>query len=128
MNSTDLCFLSATELQHLIRDHEVSARELTEAHLAQIDRVNPRLNAIVTLLADQALEQASAADEALLRGHQLGPLHGLPVAHKDMAETKGIRTTFGSPTLSGSRARSRCIDRGAFESSGGYYNRKNQHS
>jgi amidase len=97
MNVTELCFLTATELQRLLRDREVSARELTEVHLAQIDRVNPRLNAIITLLADQALEQASAADENLLRGHQLGPLHGLPVAHKDMAETKGIRTTFGSP-------------------------------
>ena len=97
MNVTELCFLTATELQRLLRDREVSARELTEVHLAQIDRVNPRLNAIITLLADQALEQASAADESLLRGHQLGPLHGLPVAHKDMAETKGIRTTFGSP-------------------------------
>jgi amidase len=97
MNFTDLCFLTATELQRLLRDREVSVRELIEAHLTQIDRVNPRLNAIITLLADQALEQASAADKVLLRGHQLGPLHGLPVAHKDMAETKGIRTTFGSP-------------------------------
>jgi amidase len=67
------------------------------AHLTQIERVNPRVNAIVTLLADRAMESASAADEALARGEDVGPLHGLPIAHKDLQPTKGIRTTFGSP-------------------------------
>jgi amidase len=94
---TDLCFRNATELARLIATEQLSAREVMEAHLAQIERVNPRVNAIVTLLADQALEQAAAADERQARGEPLGPLHGLPIAHKDLVLTKEIRTTFGSP-------------------------------
>ena len=65
--------------------------------MAQIERVNPKVNAIVTLLADQAMEDANAADEAIASGESVGPLHGLPIAHKDLVPTKGIRTTFGSP-------------------------------
>ena len=92
----DLCFLTATELTRKIRRKEVSAREVLTAHLKQIERINPQVNAIVTLVAEQAMEQARRADEALARGRPLGPLHGLPVAHKDLHETKGIRTTYGS--------------------------------
>ena len=76
---------------------EISARELLEAHLARIDTVNPVLNALVTLTPETALEQAAEADQAHARGESLGPLHGLPVAHKDLALTAGVRTTFGSP-------------------------------
>src|SRR5690606_7285010 len=93
---TDLCFRRASDLVDLIATRQVSACEVMRAHLAQIDRVNPRVNAIVTLLADQALEQAAAADERQARGETLEPLHGLPIAHKDLVVTKGIRTTFGS--------------------------------
>lgn len=93
----DLCFLSAVEMARMIRSKEISAREVMEAHLKQIERVNPKVNAIVTLVADQALENARRADETQARGGSLGPLHGLPVAHKDLFETKGIRTTYGSP-------------------------------
>jgi amidase len=67
-----------------------------EAHLAQIERINPKVNAIVTFLPEQAMEQAKAADEAQARGKELGTLHGLPIAHKDLVLTRGIRTTFGS--------------------------------
>jgi amidase len=89
--------MTATELARRIRARELSAREVMEAHLVQIERVNPKVNAIVTLLPAQAMEQARMADEALVRGEDLGPLHGLPIAHKDLVPTKGIRTTFGSP-------------------------------
>lgn len=94
---SNICFLSATELARHIRAGELSVTEVMEAHLAQIERVNPQVNAIVTLLPEQALSQARAADEALARGEAAGPLFGLPIAHKDLALTKGIRTTFGSP-------------------------------
>ena len=96
-SAADLCFLSATELTSLIRTKQVSAREVMTAHLAQIERVNPKVNAIVTLVADRAMEGAAKADEAVARGAPLGPLHGLPIAHKDLVETAGIRTTHGSP-------------------------------
>jgi len=97
MTGPEICFLTATELARRIRSKELSAREVMEAHLAQIERVNPAVNAIVTLLPEQAMAQAMAADEALARGEQVGPLHGLPIAHKDLVNTRGIRTTSGSP-------------------------------
>ena len=93
----DICFLTAVEMADLIRRKKLSAREAMAAHLKQIDRLNPKVNAIVTLTASQALENARRADEAQARGASLGPLHGLPVAHKDLFETEGVRTTFGSP-------------------------------
>src|ERR1035437_6006375 len=92
-----LCFLPATELAQRIRRKDLAARELMQATLAQIERLNPRLNAIVSLYAEQALAQAAAADEKQARGEALAPLHGLPIAHKDLMLTKGMRTTFGSP-------------------------------
>jgi amidase len=91
-----LCFLTAVELTRRIRSGDVSAWEVMHAHLAQIERVNPHVNAIVTLVADQALANARLADERRARGEPLGPLHGLPVAHKDLVDTKGVRTTMGS--------------------------------
>ena len=97
MPVSELCFTTARELSRKIRDREVSALEVMEAHLAQIDRVNPRVNAIVTYLPERGLEGAKAADEALARGDRVGRLHGLPIAHKDLVATRGIRTTFGSP-------------------------------
>ena len=96
MYDTSLCFLTATELAQKIRAGEISAVETMEAHLAQIEKVNPQVNAIVTLLPEMAMEAANKADEKLARGEEVGPLHGLPVAHKDLVQTKGIRTTFGS--------------------------------
>ncbi|MCP4754475.1 MAG: amidase [Proteobacteria bacterium] len=97
MSHLDICFKTASELVELIRRKELSAKEVMEAHLKQIEAVNPKVNAIVTLAAEEAMKNAQEADEALARGEETGPLHGLPVAHKDLLRTKGLRTTFGSP-------------------------------
>src|SRR5580700_6290497 len=96
-STSEICSLTAVEMASLIRQKKLSAREVMAAHLKQIDQVNPKVNAIVTLVADQAMENARKADEAQARKATLGALHGLPVAHKDLFETAGIRTTFGSP-------------------------------
>ena len=93
----ELCELSAVELAARLARKQVSAREVMTAHLAQIDRINPKINAIVTLVADQAMAAAARADEAIARGGPVGVLHGLPIAHKDLVDTAGIRTTHGSP-------------------------------
>ncbi len=97
MSTSELCFLTATELAARIRSREVSCQESVEAHLGQIERINPQVNAIVTLIAEQALNQARRADETRSTPDTLGPLHGLPIAHKDLVLTTGIRTTLGSP-------------------------------
>jgi len=96
MSSSEICFMTARELVHCIRAKELSAREVMAAHLSQIERINPRVNAIVTLLPELAMDQARAADEASARGEEMGPLSGLPIAHKDLVPTKEVRTTFGS--------------------------------
>jgi Asp-tRNA(Asn)/Glu-tRNA(Gln) amidotransferase A subunit family amidase len=96
-NSDDLCWLSASELASAIKRRKLSPVELMKAVLGRIERVNPRLNAFVTLTADQALKDARAAERlALKKGARLGPLHGVPFSTKDLVITKGIRTTFGT--------------------------------
>ncbi|MEU6794535.1 amidase [Nonomuraea wenchangensis] len=90
---SELHYLSATELAGLIRTRQVSAVEAVRACLDRIDQVNPHVNAVVTLAAEQALDAAKAADAR----EPDGPLHGVPVAHKDLVDTAGIRTTYGSP-------------------------------
>jgi amidase len=88
---------SARELARLIRNRAVSPVEVLDAHLAVIEALNPKLNAIVTLAAEQARDGARLAEIAVGKGGPLGPLHGLPVAIKDITLTAGIRTTFASP-------------------------------
>jgi aspartyl-tRNA(Asn)/glutamyl-tRNA(Gln) amidotransferase subunit A len=95
---TDLGWMSATELATLIRRKKVSPVEVVGAVLARIEKLNPILNAYVTLTADQARRDARAAERALTRrSADLGPLHGVPFSVKDLVVTRGVRTTFGTP-------------------------------
>lgn len=95
----DLLFATAQELATSIRQRQVSATEVLEAHVAHIAVHNPTLNAIVTLDEEGALRQAREADEALARGETWGLLHGVPITIKDSLKTAGLRTTSGSPSL-----------------------------
>jgi amidase len=90
----ELCFKPARQLALLLRKRKISAAELMRAFIARIERVNPRVNAIVTFLPEQALKAAKALDR---RKSFDRPLAGLPIAYKDNVQTRGIRTTFGSP-------------------------------
>ena len=93
--SDDLCFISARDLAARTHSEDISCAELMEIFLARIERVNPEINVLCTLVADQAMDGAKAADAVSKTDR--GKLHGLPIAVKDLAETKGIRTTWGSP-------------------------------
>ncbi len=94
---TDLCALDAVTLAGMLRRREVSAREVAAAHIGRVEALDGPVNAVVTRCFDRALARAAEADDAIARGQVLGLLHGLPVAHKDLAETAGVRTTYGSP-------------------------------
>jgi amidase len=92
----ELCLLQATEQAQALRAGACSARELVAAHLARIERVDPLVNAIVTPTPERALAAADEADRRWARGEELPLLHGLPIAHKDLQDTAGVRTTYGS--------------------------------
>ena len=85
------------ELAPRLAAREISPVELTEAVLARIERLEPQLNAYITVTAESARHAARAAEAAIMAGHRLGPLHGIPVAVKDLYATSGVATTFGSP-------------------------------
>ena len=104
MDSSEICFMEANQIVQRIRRKELSAHEVMEAHLSQIERLNPTVNAIVTLLPERAMEGALAADDVLAHEEDAGPLHGLPIAHKDLIPTRGIRTTSGSRISTDSRS------------------------
>jgi Asp-tRNA(Asn)/Glu-tRNA(Gln) amidotransferase A subunit family amidase len=93
---TDLCYTPATELARLIRTRQVSPVEITAAVLARIERLNPTLNAFLTVTADHARKLARGAEGRALRGDLTGPLDGIPYSIKDLEPTAGIRTTMGS--------------------------------
>ena len=97
MASDELCWMPASEMATAIRGKKLSPVEVMKAVLGRIERLNPTLNAFVTLTAEQAMRSARAAERALTkRGARLGPLHGVPFSTKDLVVTKGIRTTFGT--------------------------------
>src|SRR5467141_2826435 len=105
MNNTDLAYLTIEEIGKLFRKRKLSPVELTKLMLARIGRINPKLNAYLTVTAELALAQAKKAESELLaprgcKGHRdRGPLHGIPISLKDNIDTKGIRTTAGSKIL-----------------------------
>jgi Asp-tRNA(Asn)/Glu-tRNA(Gln) amidotransferase A subunit family amidase len=96
MDATELCFTPATRLGELYRQGEVSPVEVTDAVLARIERLNPTLNAFLTVTADLARREATASEERFRTGEPKGPLDGVPYSIKDLEPTAGIRTTFGS--------------------------------
>ncbi len=97
MTTDDLCWMPAADMAAAMRKKAFSPVDVMRAVLARIERVNPRLNAFVTLTAEQAMKDARAAERAVMKkGARLGPLHGVPFSTKDLVITKGIRTTFGT--------------------------------
>ena len=94
--TTRLCFLPATELAARIRRREVSPSEVVDAYLRRIEERNPQINAYTLVLGDEARQAARAADDALMSGAPLGPLHGVPVAIKDLDDVAGVPTSMGS--------------------------------
>ena len=91
-----MCSLSGAEQARLIRDKQASPVEIVDAVLARIHELNPVLNAFCTLVEDSARAEAVKAEQAVMTGETLGPLHGVPVSIKDLIATKGIRTVLGS--------------------------------
>src|SRR5688572_18223891 len=96
MSDPSITRLTAIEIARRVRERQVTAVEVIEAHLDEIARVNPRLNAICTLSADHARETARALDSSIAAGRDPGPLAGVPLGVKDVHPTAGIRTTYGS--------------------------------
>jgi len=99
LKTNDFIYLSATEISRLIASRRLSPVELTDAYLRRIEELEPRLNAFITVLGDQALGAAKKAESQLARGRYLGTMHGIPVAIKDQLWTKGVLTTSGSKFL-----------------------------
>jgi len=92
----EIIYSSATELARAIRDKQVSSEEVVNAHLARIGEVNPKLNAFITVTADSALDEARQAEAEIQHGEWRGPLHGIPLALKDLIDTAGVLTTAAS--------------------------------
>jgi amidase len=96
LNKTDMGFMPATEMIAAIKKKTLSPREIVEALLARVEKINPKVNAYCTVVPEMALEAAKKAEAEIRQGGKLGPLHGIPVSIKDLTLTAGIRTTFGS--------------------------------
>ena len=92
----DICWMSAVELAKAIKEKKLSPVEVVNSILERIENINPKINAYVTLTAETAIVEAKQAEDAVMKGDELGPLHGVPVSIKDLIFTKGVRTTMGS--------------------------------
>jgi len=99
MSNSDLLRMTIAELAPKIQNKEVSPVELTEAALAEADRLQPTLNSFITILHERAMDQARESEAAISRGEYRGPLHGIPIGLKDNLATAGITTTVGSKVL-----------------------------
>ena len=99
MTDSEIVNLTIAELAPKIEAREISPVEITEAALAQADRLQPKLNSFITILHEEARSQAKELESALMRGEYKGPLHGIPIGIKDNLATAGIRTTVGSQVL-----------------------------
>jgi len=100
-DDTKIFYRDATELTRLIRTKEISPVEVIKAHLDRIETVNPKVNAVVTLMRDNAVNTAKAAEKAVMNGDVLGPLHGVPFSIKDALDTAGVLTQRGSRLFAG---------------------------
>jgi aspartyl-tRNA(Asn)/glutamyl-tRNA(Gln) amidotransferase subunit A len=96
---SELCYLTIREAGHLLQSRKLSPVELTRAFLTRIEQLDKTLNAYITVLPDRAMAEARAAEAAMLRGDYRGPLHGIPIALKDLYDTQGIRTTASSRVM-----------------------------
>ena len=96
MSDTELCYMSAKRLASAYRRKKLSPVEVVDAVVAQIEKLNPKLNAFCLILPEQAHKEAKKAETAFRRNRKVGPLCGVPVSIKDLIFTKGIRTTGGS--------------------------------
>ena len=96
MDNLEICYMSVIEMVKAIEDKQLSPVEIMDAVLSRIERLNPKINAYCTLVAESARKQAREAETMVMKGEELGRLHGIPVSIKDLTFTKGIRTTFGS--------------------------------
>src|ERR1700745_654848 len=99
MDSNAICFMPLHEVSAQIRDGKLSSVEVTRAVLDRIKQKNPSLRAYLTVLDDSALSQAAQADKEIKAGQWRGPLHGVPIAVKDLCWTKGVPTTCASKVL-----------------------------
>lgn len=102
----DICYTSAAELAMRIRRGELSPVDVVEAHLSRIDEVDDEINAYITVCADRARDEAREAERAVSAGKTLGPLHGVPIAIKDLYDVGGVRTTHGSRLFADNMAES----------------------
>ena len=99
MRQEQLASLTISNISTRIKKREISPVDLTKLFLERIEKLNPVLNAYVTLTSDQALADAKTAEKEILKRKYRGPLHGIPISIKDNIATKGVRTTAGSKIL-----------------------------